>query len=52
MLYQRKTFTCPAAPQRTSQRSWDYSVLSKGEFIAKYGPNAEEYATNADSIRQ
>ena len=49
MLYQTKTFTCPAGPKRTSQRSWDYSVHSKEEFLTKYGDSAEEYVITADS---
>ena len=44
MLYQRRTFTCPAGPRRTSERSWDYSVLGREEFLAKYGESAVEYS--------
>lgn len=47
MLYQRRTFTCPAAPSKTSQRNWDFSTLTREEFLAKYGQDAAEYAVHS-----
>ena len=37
MLYQRPSFTCPAAPHRTSDKDWDRAFLSREQFAAKYG---------------
>lgn len=50
MLYQYKTFSCPAAGQKTTDKNWDLAFLSKEEFEARYGqgsydeaqPNASE----------
>lgn len=39
MLYQRKTFTCPAS-KNASQELWDYAFLPKEEFISKHGERA------------
>ena len=35
--YLRPTFTLPAGAAGTSQTNWDYSLLTKQEFITKYG---------------
>lgn len=35
MLYQRRTFTCPASTG-ASQKTWDRAFLGETEFIAKY----------------
>lgn len=43
MLYQQRTFTCPAGPQNTSQRKWDLAMLSRDEFKKKYGIDDAEY---------
>lgn len=43
MLYQRPTFTCPAAAPRTSQQTWDFAMLSKSEFTRKYQITSAEY---------
>lgn len=43
MLYQRRTFTCPAAPNRTSDKTWDRAFLTQEQFAAKYGAD-EVYA--------
>lgn len=45
MLYQRPSFTCPAAPQNTTQQQWDFAMLSKKEYIAKYKISVDEYET-------
>lgn len=37
MLYQRQTFTCPAAGAKTSGENWDRAFLTHEEFVAKYG---------------
>lgn len=39
MLYQRPKFTCPAAPHRTTDKTWDRAFLSPEQFEAKYGPD-------------
>lgn len=39
MLYQRRTFTCPAS-KNTSQENWDRAFLSAEEYIFKYGSSA------------
>lgn len=44
MQYTQRTFTLPAAPVRVGQRKWDYSLLTRQEFLAKYGEDAAEYA--------
>lgn len=36
MLYQRPTFTCPAASSNTTQINWDAAFLAKKQFLAKY----------------
>lgn len=43
MLYQRRTFTCPAGPQRTSEQKWDLAMMSREEFKQKYSVSDEEY---------
>jgi hypothetical protein len=37
MKYLQKTFTLPSGGNRLSQRKWDHSLLTREEFIAKYG---------------
>ena len=37
MLYQFKSFTCPAAGNRTSQKDWDRAFLSTEQFEKLYG---------------
>lgn len=50
MLYQRGTFTLPSGPAGTSQRKWDYSVMSKEKFVAKYGEHSVEPTTVTDKV--
>lgn len=45
MKYQQGSFTLPAGPPSTSQRKWDYSVMSKEKFVAKYGVHSPEPTT-------
>lgn len=43
MLYTRKTFSAPASSGKsTSQRRWDFAMLSRNEFIEKYGEDTLE----------
>lgn len=43
MLYQRPSFTCPAASANTTQKQFDLAMLSKAEFIRKYQITAAAY---------
>lgn len=42
MRYSQGSFTLPAGPPSTTQRKWDYSVLSQEKFVAKYGEHSPE----------
>jgi hypothetical protein len=46
MLYTRPKFTCPTS-NNTSQVQWDYTFLSKEEFITKWGEKL--YAATKDA---
>lgn len=48
MLYQRPKFTCPAASQQTSQEKWDLAMLTKEEFVRKYGQTKYEILTGTN----
>lgn len=37
LRYTEPTFTLPTAEAGTSDLKWDYSVLSRDEFVAKHG---------------
>lgn len=43
MLYQRPSFTCPAAPHDVTQVQWDFATMSEGEFINRYHVTEAEY---------
>jgi hypothetical protein len=44
MLYQQKTFSCPAAPTNLPDRNWDRAFLNREEFEAKYGAGSYDEA--------
>lgn len=52
MLYQRSTFSCPAAGIKTTDKNWDRAFLPAGEFIAKYGesPDGETSFKNVGPV--
>jgi hypothetical protein len=37
MLYTLNSFTLPSAPSGVSDIKWDYSTMTRAEFIEKYG---------------
>jgi hypothetical protein len=45
MKYLNRSFTLSVSESLLSQRKWDYAVLSKQEFLQKYGDDAQEYVT-------
>jgi hypothetical protein len=44
MLYQRGTWTCPAAGLKTSDKDWDRAFLAADQFAAKYGADEVDAA--------
>lgn len=44
MLYTRKTFSCPTAGTKVSEKNWDRAFLAKDQFEAKYGPGSHDEA--------
>lgn len=47
MLYNRRSFTLPAAREPITQRAWDFALMDREEFLEKYGQEAEEYAVKS-----
>lgn len=43
MQYLKTSFTLPSSSPNVTHRQYDYSTLTKEEFIAKYGVDAEGY---------
>jgi hypothetical protein len=42
-MYQRGTWTCPSSNPGTSEKVWDFAVLSPAKFMKKYQITKEEY---------
>lgn len=44
MLYTRKSFTCPAASGKVTDKSWDRAFLTAEEFESKHGAGSYDEA--------